>query len=191
MNTSFKIALGYIALIGLLFGSIVYIYKQMELLTTQTDLEESISNRRKTTHQIINHLYQAEIIGQTLRSGKLDEYPAYKHAMQEARASIDSLQQMFNDTIQQIRLDSVRMLLDEKEINIRLMLEAMRENPADKIYRQQIDQLIAQQDSLLSTPRVQKKVVTHQNTYTIHHKPKNSLKGWRKFFHLEKVIRLK
>lgn len=182
MNTSFKIALGYIALIGLLFGSIVYIYKQMELLTTQTDLEESISNRRKTTHQIINHLYQAEIIGQTLRSGKLDEYPAYKHAMQEARASIDSLQQMFNDTIQQIRLDSVRMLLDEKEINIRLMLEAMRENPADKIYRQQIDQLIAQQDSLLSTPRVQKKVVTHQNTYTIHHKPKKFFKRLAEVF---------
>ncbi len=182
MNTSFKIALGYIALIGLLFGSIVYIYKQMELLTTQTELEESISNRRKTTHQIINHLYQAEIIGQTLRSGKLDEYPAYKHAMQEARASIDSLQQMFNDTIQQIRLDSVRMLLDEKEINIRLMLEAMRENPADKIYRQQIDQLIAQQDSLLSTPRVQKKVVTHQNTYTIHHKPKKFFKRLAEVF---------
>lgn len=182
MNTSFKIALGYIALIGLLFGSIVYIYKQMELLTTQTELEESISNRRKTTHQIINHLYQAEIIGQTLRSGKLDEYPAYKHAMQEARASIDSLQQMFNDTIQQIRLDSVRMLLDEKEINIRLMLEAMRENPADKFYRQQIDQLIAQQDSLLSTPRVQKKVVTHQNTYTIHHKPKKFFKRLAEVF---------
>lgn len=182
MNTSFKIALGYIALIGLLFGSIVYIYKQMELLTTQTELEESISNRRKTTHQIINHLYQAEIIGQTLRSGKLDEYPAYKHAMQEARASIDSLQQMFNDTIQQIRLDSVRMLLDEKEINIRLMLEAMRENPADKIYRQQIDQLIAQQDSLLSTPRVQKKVITHQNTYTIHHKPKKFFKRLAEVF---------
>lgn len=182
MNTSFKIALGYIALIGLLFGSIVYIYKQMELLTTQTELEESISNRRKTTHQIINHLYQAEIIGQTLRSGKLDEYPAYKHAMQEARASIDSLQQMFNDTIQQIRLDSVRMLLDEKEINIRLMLEAMRENPADKIYRQQIDQLIAQQDSLLSAPRVQKKVVTHQNTYTIHHKPKKFFKRLAEVF---------
>lgn len=115
MNISFKIALGYIALIGLLFGSIVYIYKQMELLTTQTELEESISNRRKTTHQIINHLYQAEIIGQTLRSGRLNEYPAYQQAMQEARVAIDSLQEMFNDTIQQARLDSVRMLLDEKK----------------------------------------------------------------------------
>lgn len=182
MNISFKIALGYIALIGLLFGSIVYIYKQMELLTTQTELEESISNRRKTTHQIINHLYQAEIIGQTLRSGRLNEYPAYQQAMQEARVAIDSLQEMFNDTIQQARLDSVRMLLDEKEINIRLMLEAMRENPADKIYRQQIDQLIAQQDSLLNTTHVQRKVVTHQNTYTIHHKPKKFFKRLAEVF---------
>lgn len=182
MNTSFKITAGYILLIALLLGSIVYIYRQMNLLTTKTELEETISTRRKTTHQVINHLYQAEIIGQTLRTGKLNEYPAYQHAMQEAKVSIDSLQQMFTDTLQQARLDSVRMLLEEKEINILLVLEAMKENPADEIYRQQIDNLIAQQDSLLNTTHVQKKVVTHKNSYTIHHKPKKFFKRLAEVF---------
>ena len=93
-STSTKIAFGYILLICLLFGAIGYIHQQMTLLTTPTGLEETISNRRKTTHQIVTQLYEAEIIGQTLRIGRLNEYPKYKRAMKEASALIDSLQQL-------------------------------------------------------------------------------------------------
>ena len=125
-STSTKIAFGYILLICLLFGAIGYIHQQMTLLTTPTGLEETISNRRKTTHQIVTQLYEAEIIGQTLRIGRLNEYPKYKRAMKEASALIDSLQQLLTDTLQQMRLDTVRSLLRNKEQNMVLVLEAMK-----------------------------------------------------------------
>lgn len=182
LSTSTKIAFGYIILIGLLFGAIGYIYQQMELLTTPTGLEESISNRRRTTHQIISELYKAEIIGQTLRGGQFHEYPAYKKAMKTASASIDSLQAMLTDTLQQARLDTVRILLRNKERNMMLMLEALRQPPTDELYRQQIDSLISQQDSLLSSTHVRRKVITHRNTYTIHHKPKKFFKRLAELF---------
>ena len=41
-STSSKIACGYILLIALLFGAIGYIYRQMNLLTEPTGLEETI-----------------------------------------------------------------------------------------------------------------------------------------------------
>lgn len=182
LSTSTKIAFGYIILIGLLFGAIGYIYQQIELLTTPTGLEESISNRRRTTHQIISELYKAEIIGQTLRGGQFNEYPAYKKAMKTASASIDSLQTMLTDTLQQARLDTVRILLRNKERNMMLMLEALRQPPTDELYRQQIDSLISQQDSLLSSTHVRRKVITHRNTYTIHHKPKKFFKRLAELF---------
>lgn len=182
LSTSTKIAFGYIILIGLLFGAIGYIYQQMELLTTPTGLEESISNRRRTTHQIISELYKAEIIGQTLRGGQFHEYPVYKKAMKTASASIDSLQAMLTDTLQQARLDTVRILLRNKERNMMLMLEALRQPPTDELYRQQIDSLISQQDSLLSSTHVRRKVITHRNTYTIHHKPKKFFKRLAELF---------
>lgn len=182
LSTSTKIAFGYIILIGLLFGAIGYIYQQMELLTTPTGLEESISNRRRTTHQIISELYKAEIIGQTLRGGQFHEYPAYKKAMKTASASIDSLQAMLTDTLQQARLDTVRILLRNKERNMMLMLEALCQPPTDELYRQQIDSLISQQDSLLSSTHVRRKVITHRNTYTIHHKPKKFFKRLAELF---------
>lgn len=171
-STSTKIAFGYILLICLLFGAIGYIHQQMTLLTTPTGLEETISNRRKTTHQIITQLYEAEIIGQTLRIGRLNEYPKYKRAMKEASALIDSLQQLLTDTLQQMRLDTVRSLLRNKEQNMVLVLEAMKQSPTDELYRQQLDSLIMQQDSILSSTHVRRRVVTHRNSYTIHHKPK-------------------
>lgn len=175
-STSTKIAFGYILLICLLFGAIGYIHQQMTLLTTPTGLEETISNRRKTTHQIVTQLYEAEIIGQTLRIGRLNEYPKYKRAMKEASALIDSLQQLLTDTLQQMRLDTVRSLLRNKEQNMVLVLEAMKQSPTDELYRQQLDSLIMQQDSILSSTHVRRRAVTHRNSYTIHHKPK-------KFFH--------
>lgn len=171
-STSTKIAFGYILLICLLFGAIGYIHQQMTLLTTPTGLEETISNRRKTTHQIVTQLYEAEIIGQTLRIGRLNEYPKYKRAMKEASALIDSLQQLLTDTLQQMRLDTVRSLLRNKEQNMVLVLEAMKQSPTDELHRQQLDSLIMQQDSILSSTHVRRRVVTHRNSYTIHHKPK-------------------
>lgn len=171
-STSTKIAFGYILLICLLFGAIGYIHQQMTLLTTPTGLEETISNRRKTTHQIVTQLYEAEIIGQTLRIGRLNEYPKYKRAMKEASALIDSLQQLLTDTLQQMRLDTVRSLLRNKEQNMVLVLEAMKQSPTDELYRQQLDSLIMQQDSILSSTHVRRRVVTHRNSYTIHHKLK-------------------
>lgn len=171
-STSTKIAFGYILLICLLFGAIGYIHQQMTLLTTPTGLEETISNRRKTTHQIVTQLYEAEIIGQTLRIGRLNEYPKYKRAMKEASALIDSLQQLLTDTLQQMRLDTVRSLLRNKEQNMALVLEAMKQSPTDELYRQQLDSLIMQQDSILSSTHVRRRAVTHRNSYTIHHKPK-------------------
>ena len=53
-----------------------------------------------------------------------------------------------------------------------LVLEAMKQSPTDELYRQQLDSLIMQQDSILSSTHVRRRAVTHRNSYTIHHKPK-------------------
>lgn len=171
-STSIKIAFGYILLIGLLFGSIGYIYRQMTLLTSPSEAEAGFRERRKTTNLIISKLYQAEIIGQTLRAGKFREYARYQHNMRQAGHLIDSLQSMLSDTVQKARLDTVRILLLRKEQNMILAMEALRQSPTDELYKQQLDSLITEQDSILSSTHVRRKIVTHRNTYTIHHKPK-------------------
>lgn len=182
ISTSSKIAFGFILLISLLLGAVGYIYQEMNLLTAPSALETNINTRRKITNQIISQLYDAEIIGQTLRSGKIDEFHPYLKAMRKASASIDTLQLYLTDTLQQARLDTVRGLLREKEKNMIAVLEAMADSPAEALYQAELDSLLNKQDSLLRAPRIQKKIITHRNTYTIHHKKKGFFKRLAEVF---------
>ena len=146
-STSFKIVIGYILLVGLLIEAFTYTMQQMNLLTTPTSLRDQLDHRRHITHRIISQLYDAESIGQTLRTGNLNEYYHYLKAMKEVNASIDTLETILTDTLQQARLDTVRTLLQNKQWNMYAVLEAMRNTPTDQIYQEQLDSLIAQQDS--------------------------------------------
>lgn len=98
--------------------------------------------------------------------------------MKEVNASIDSLEAMLTDTIQLARLDTVRTLLKSKQWNMFAVIEAMQDNPTDALYQQELDSLIASQDSLLNAPHIRRKVVTHHNSYTIRHKKKGFSKDW-------------
>ena len=171
-STKTKLAFGYIILIILLLGAIGYVYKQMTLLTQPTGLEESIYNRRRTTHSIISRLYETEVLGQALRTGSSDEIWLYTRAMKKVHLSLDTLRSQLTDTIQQARIDTVNMLLRDKERNMLAVLEAMRTTPTDMIYRKQLDSLLHEHDSLITESHVRQRVVTHHNTYTIHHEPK-------------------
>ena len=181
-STSTKIIVGYIVLIGLLFGAIVHTFRQMTLLTEPTGLEENINNRRHITHRIISQLYDAEIIGQTLRMGKLGEYSNYIEKMKEVNTFIDSLEILLTDTVQLARLDTVRTLLKSKQWNMFTVIETMKDNPTDALYQQELDSLIASQDSLLNSPHIRRRVVTHHNSYTIRHKKKSFFKRLAEVF---------
>lgn len=171
-STKSKLAFGYIVLIILLLGVIGYVYKQMNLLTQPTGLEESIYNRRRTTHNIISRLYETEVIGQALRTGDSNELWLYTKAMKKVHLSIDTLRTLLTDSVQQARIDTVKILLRDKERNMLAVLEAMRTTPTDIIYRKQLDSLLHEHDSLITKSHVRRRVVTHHNTYTIHHEQK-------------------
>ena len=169
-----KIICGYVLLIGLLIASICYINGEVRLLTRTDNHEALLSQRRRTANEIMNQLHQAEIIGQSLGMGrlKLTRYADYKKAMKKAAEAVDSLRVQFEDSLQQSRLDTVSVLLLEKERNMRNLLRNIQESGTDKMYREHIARLIAEQDSLLSLPYLRHKVVTRTSSYTVRQKPK-------------------
>lgn len=176
LSTSSKIAIGYILLIGLLIGSVMYIYQQMNVLSGRTELETLMNNRRKMTHKIISQLYEMEITGQTLQMIKNSEYQSFRKKMNEVQLSIDTLQTLLTDSMQCQRLDTLRALLRYKNSNIKAVTKALKRIPTEQIYQQQFDSLLTQQDSLLNSSHIRRRVITHHNTYTIHHKPKGFFK---------------
>ena len=173
LSTKLKIALGYLLLTILLIAAIGYSYTEMRSLTRTDDYEQILSQRRRTTNEIINQLNRSEIIGQSLSIGQLGQYASYKEAMQKAGEAVDSLRHQLNDSLQLTRLDTVSSLFREKERNMRNLLYTIRQSDTDALYQQHIEALINEQDSLLNLPYVRRKVVTHTHSYTIRQKPKS------------------
>lgn len=173
LSTKLKIALGYLLLTILLIAAIGYSYTEMRSLTRTDDYEHILSQRRRTTNEIINQLNRSEIIGQSLSIGQLGQYAPYKEAMQKAGEAVDSLRHQLNDSLLLTRLDTVSSLLREKERNMRNLLYTIRQSDTDALYQQHIEALINEQDSLLNLPYVRRKVVTHTHSYTVRQKPKS------------------
>ena len=146
LSTPVKVAFGYLLLTVLLIVSVNYIYRQMKQLTQRNNIEELQNERRHLTHTIVSQLYAAEVVAQTLSAGQLDNYWSYRKAMKETKNSIDSLRSLLNDSIQLLRLDTVQILLTKKERNTRQLLTALQDNEPDKLYRQQVEELIQQQE---------------------------------------------
>ena len=171
LSTPVKVAFGYLLLTVLLIVSVNYIYRQMKQLTQRNNIEELQNERRHLTHTIVSQLYAAEVVAQTLSAGQLDNYWSYRKAMKETKNFIDSLRSLLNDSIQLLRLDTVQILLTKKERNTRQLLTALQDNEPDKLYRQQVEELIQQQDSILGQQHIHKKVVTKKHTsYTVEKK---------------------
>ena len=176
LSTKRKIALGYLLLTILLIAAIGYIYTEMRSLTRADGSDAILSQRRRTTNEIINQLNRTEIIGQSLSIGQLESYSSYKEAMIKASEAVNSLRIQLSDSLQLLRLDTVSSLLTEKERNMRNLLYIIRQSDTDALYRQQIEILIHEQDSLLNPSHIRRKVVTRTQSYTVQQKPKSFFK---------------
>ena len=80
-STQVKVIIGYVLLSLLLFISVSYIYQKVTVLIESGDYEQSLNKQRRNTYQVLNQLYQAEIVGQSKRtSSHLKRHDSKKQA---------------------------------------------------------------------------------------------------------------
>lgn len=181
-STKTKIVWGYILSGLLILATIIYIYDKISLLTGSNSDDPRIDKQKEITNDIIEKLYRIEIAGMSLSTGEYDEYDIYKKNMLDVRSSIDTLRSITTDSTQKTRLDSVSILLKEKEMRMSALLYAIKQNNADSLYRHQIEAIINEQDSIATRPRVIHKIVTHTQVRTEEERPKNFLRRLGKLF---------
>lgn len=172
LGTSIKVAFGYVMLILLLLASIIYIYDKLKLLERSEQAEQNITERRRAVNTVVSRLYEAEIVAQYVSMGQIESMAAYQGAMQSARQAIDSLRVVFTDQEQRQRLDTLKNLLGQKEKNMRSFLALMNDSKENQEYKTQIKRMIAQQDTVVNRPKIQKKVVTNNQSYVVKQKTK-------------------
>ena len=171
-RTKQKVAVGYLLLIGLLAYAVYFISKEMESLAEPETYEMELDAKRKRMRAVLVKLYEAEVIGQSVSTGRISDYPSYHLTMKKAVTGIDSLRQLSGDSLQRQRLDSISSLLVRKEQNMFLLLRAVNDTTLDAAYMQQVNLIIEQRDSVVHQERVQTKVKVHQNSYQVQKKRK-------------------
>lgn len=182
-HTSFKIACGYLLLTALLIGSLYYVYHQTASLARMSDSEETLTARRKITHRLVSQLLEAENIGQNIHFGRWNAYRQYVQSLAEVRQTIAVLDSSFTDSLQKARLDTLSALLEKKRANMEKMVVALRNNPANKIYHQQINLLIQSQDTIVQKPRISRQVIQKDRSYTVEEPRKNFFQRLAAAFH--------
>lgn len=171
-----KVTTGYLLLIAVLFFSIYFVYHEMTMLSAFGENESEITLKRRVTNATLAKLYEAEVIGQSLSAGRLSDYPAYKKAMKEVQTTLDSLKIFVADSFQLARIDSVSLLLEQKQWNMLNLLKILKEAKTDTLYQQNIAKVIMEQDSVIKQERVQRKVVVKENSYAVVKKKKGFFK---------------
>ena len=119
LNLAFGLGFPLVLLVLLLVVTMVFIYRGVQSMTVSDDFDSQIAIRRRITNGIINELNHAEIVGQTIAVGQVEKYSQYKKNMSNADVYIDSLRRMTDDTLQLARLDTVAMLMAQKDKNMR------------------------------------------------------------------------
>lgn len=172
LGTSIKVAFGYVILILLLMVSIFYIYDKLMLLERSEQAEKAITERRRAVNTVVSRLYEAEIVAQYVSIGQIPNSQAYQEAMKSACEAIDSLRTVFTDEGQRLRLDTLKDLLGQKEKNMRSLLHLVSDTKENQAYKSQIKKMIAQQDTVVNQPKIQKKVITNNQSYVVKQKKK-------------------
>lgn len=181
-STSLKMASGYLLLLLLLVGAVGYICHEMEEMAGTDGEELLLSRNRRATYRVASRLYQLEMASQPLSLGLLEEYPRYVMAARQTDIAIDSLRLLLSDSIQLARLDTVEMLLARKKRNIADLLQLMQVASPDQAYRQKIENLVAQKDSLAAIPHVRRTTVTQTQSYSAPQKKKGFFRRLREVF---------
>lgn len=171
----FKVACGFVLLTCLFLGTVYAIYHQTQALTQIDEQEQTAIARRKATQQLICLLFESENIAQTVRMGHEEAYRVYEKAVRKVQLSIAKMDSLTEDSLQSARLDTLSLLVNQKKNNLRQLLTAMASEETNKVYQKKIAQILAQKDSVIQKPKIEKKIIQTEKSYTVE-KPK------KKFF---------
>lgn len=143
-----KIIAGYSLVIGLL-AVIVFVmrYENNNLILIQTN-EQYRNDSRGIIYQIYGKLLDITIPGELLPLWDDMDFKHYHDDTQSAIILLNELKAFYPDDIQCSRIDSVRSLLEEKEVQVGKLYELLNINVIDKT--KQNSAIISQIDKLKS-----------------------------------------
>ena len=170
-HITLKVILGYLLLVAIAVCSVVYIYQIIEQVAGE---EEPDSKARQKVYLVTNTLsllYESEALGQLVGMPQ-NNVNHFNRTLNKAHSNMDSLRVLITDSVQLLKIDTIDMLLRQKRLNTRRLLETWKETNTEHLYTINIEKVIAEQDTFIEQKDIKEHVVVKQDTILSQKKPR-------------------
>ena len=170
-HITLKVILGYLLLVAIAVCSVVYIYQIIEQVAGE---EEPDSKARQKVYLVTNTLsllYESEALGQLVGMPQ-NNVNHFNRTLNKAHSNMDSLRVLITDSVQLLKIDTIDMLLRQKRLNTRRLLETWKETNTEHLYTINIEKVIAEQDTFIEQKEINEHVVVYQDTILSQKKPR-------------------
>jgi signal transduction histidine kinase/CheY-like chemotaxis protein len=158
-----EVIISYLLLIFLAACAIFIIYRGIDRLTTP-DWKQTVHREKiQYVNEILTGLYDAEIsIGAAIAD--TSAFNLYSRKMDFVKTKIDTLTGLSREnTLQVNQLDTILILLDEKEANLKNIISLLRKSSLDELYKKNMIRAI-ENEIPKQQQTVEKKVIVKQDT---------------------------
>lgn len=177
--TKLKLIAGFVILLLLAGGVIVFIYNQT-LILVEKDPNETITQKKLfLISNTLAKLYEAEGINPILSQTDLRKhFHTYLAIMNEVKNNMDTLKKLATSETQELRINTVMQLLDKKRQNLKALMHTKQIYMPEDFYNKAIAKLETLQDSINEEQPIRKSIIIRDTSYV-----KKEQKGfWRKLF---------
>lgn len=173
-----KVVWGYLLIILIAVCSVYYVYTVIQRLAV-VDKPDTL-NREKVylVTNTLSLIYESEALGQLVGMPQND-LRNFNRTMRKAHQNLDSLRVLLTDSVQQLKVDTIQNLLRQKRWNTLRLLETLNEWNAGRLYVENIERVIAVQDSVIRhhkpdsiVPTVREIIEVQQDTVIVPKKKK-------------------
>ncbi len=158
-----KVILGYLLLILIAVYSVVYIYNIIKQFADEDDPNSKSREKVYLVTNTLSLLYESEALGQVIGRPQ-GEINHFNRTLNKALQNMDSLRTLVSNPVLYSKIDTVDMLIEQKRRNTRRLLETWRETNAENLYAQNIEKVIARQDTMVRQVEIQERVIVRQDS---------------------------
>ncbi len=160
-HTKIKVVGGYILLFFLTILSTTLIYKQITKLIVNEDVNNDSSRKLYMIGNTLSGLYEAEALSNAyVQTGSQRSFRKYMEMMEETRTNIDSLRQWTSHLEQQLRLDTINNLLEDKIRNLKDLSYVKKSFIPEEFYNKAIAHIESGRDTLPEEINIVKRYIT-------------------------------
>lgn len=170
-HITIKIIAGYVSVICIAILSVICIYKLIEDISQDTDSGDKSRFKVYLVTNTLTYLYESEALGQLIEPDRND----FNRPLDKALQNMDTLRSLITDSGQLLKVDTINILIEQKRLNTRRLLQMLNEVNAEHLYAKNIKEVIDEQDSIPGRAEIETQTEIQQDTIKVPRKQ-------RKFF---------